>query len=177
MANETQLESTAATVLRGHNQRTQLLILGLLMLGEAAAVFFVAKAIGGDPATAAAHANSEPQEGKGAATGGEFSEVELADCRPSNKMSGKFVTFHIRVSGLVGAVDAERVKQMAEAKQARILDRVNYVIRSAELQHLNEPGLETVKRRLKQEFDRVFGDEELIKEVLIPEMLQSGSGL
>jgi flagellar basal body-associated protein FliL len=78
---------------------------------------------------------------------------------------------------LVASADAERAKQIAEANKARINDRVNVVIRSAEPKDLNEPGLETIKRRLKHELARVMGDEQLIQEILIPEFLQSGSGL
>ena len=106
-----------------------------------------------------------------------MAEVEVAECRPSNKMSGKFITFHLRVSVLVAAADVEQVEKMVKAKRARLLDRINFVVRSADPRHLNEPNLETVKRRLKHEFDRIFGDEELIEAVLIPQMLQSGSGV
>ncbi|MBI4717323.1 MAG: flagellar basal body-associated FliL family protein [Planctomycetes bacterium] len=103
--------------------------------------------------------------------------MELGECRPSNKMTGKNILFQLRVSILVGGSDQERAKKLVEAKQARIRDRINFVIRSAEPTYLNEPGLETIKRRIKHELDRVFDDNEIIREVLIPELLQSGSGL
>ena len=100
-------------------------------------------------------------------------EIELAECRPSNKLAGKLITFHIRVSGLVASKDLQDVKEMVEMKQGRIEDSVNIVIRSSEPKHFNEPGLETIKRRLKNELDRILGDPELIKGVLIPQFLQS----
>lgn len=106
-----------------------------------------------------------------------YAEVKLAECKTFNKETGKLVLFHIRVSVLVKAMDAERTRKTVEARQARIDDRVNTIIRSAEPRHLNEPGLETLKRRLKFELDRIFGDPRLVHEVLIPYLVQSGSGL
>lgn len=104
-------------------------------------------------------------------------EVKLAECKTFNKETGKLVLFHIRVSVLVASTEADRARKLVEAKQARIEDRVNTVIRSAEPRHLNEPGLETLKRRLKFELDRIFEDPRLVQEVLIPYLVQSGSGL
>ncbi len=106
-----------------------------------------------------------------------LAEVKLAECKTFNKETGKLVLFHIRVSVLVSAADGERAAKLVEARQARIDDRVNTVIRSAEPRHLNEPGLETLKRRLKFELDRMFGDPRLVQEVLIPYLVQTGSGL
>jgi flagellar basal body-associated protein FliL len=85
--------------------------------------------------------------------------------------------FQIRVLALVRSADRERMEKLAEDKKARLEDSVNTVIRSAELNELNEPGLETLKRRLKHELGRVFGDDQLITEVLIPQLLQSGPGV
>ena len=104
-------------------------------------------------------------------------EVKLAECKTFNKETGKLVLFHIRVSVLVAACEADRARRLVEAKQGRVDDRVNTVIRSAEPRHLNEPGLETLKRRLKFELDRIFEDPRLVQEVLIPYLVQSGSGL
>ena len=99
------------------------------------------------------------------------------ESRPSNKVSGKLITFRIVVSGLVAADDEEDVKVLVESSRYRLLDRLNFVIRSAELRHLNEPDPVTIKRRLKKEFDVIFGDETLLKEVLITEWQQSGLGI
>ena len=171
MADEVQ--GDAAAKAKGSGKMFAIMIVALLMIGEGAAVFFLAKSLGGAPV---------PTEGADVAEDEgemqpEFGEIELAKCRPSNKMSGKLIVFQMLVSGLVAPSDLERAKALTKANCSRILDRVNYIIRSAELQHLNEPGLETIKRRLKKEFDRIFSDDELIKEVLIPELLQSGRGI
>ena len=107
----------------------------------------------------------------------QFAEIAVSDCRPTNRESGRLVTFRMRVSVLVKAKDFEKVKALIEANKARIDDRINFVIRSADPTYLHEPTLETVKRRLKNEFDRLMGDDQIIEEILIPEMLASAPGL
>lgn len=156
-----------------------LVIVAMLMIGEGVGIYLIAKAMRAGPAPVEAGAGG-CVAGGGEGPGGaeqELAEVELGQCRPSNKMSGKFVSFQIRVSVLVPAAQCERVEDLVRTKQARLRDRINFVIRSAELKHLNEPGLETIKRRLKYEFDQVFNEEGMIQEVLIPELLQSGDGV
>ena len=66
---------------------------------------------------------------------------------------------------------------MARARRARLEDAVNVVIRSADPNHLDEPELGTIKRRLKYEIDRIFGDETVIQEIVIPLLLQSRPGV
>jgi len=156
------------------------LIVAVLMGLEGVGIFFVTKlVVAPQPSAAvAAEGHAATQEGETPAGRAQTTaEVELTDCRPSNRMSGRTFTFRLRVSGLVSAEDRERATALVEANRARITDRVNFVIRSAEPQQLNEPGLETVKRRMKHEIDLILGDEQLVKEILIPEMLQSGTGL
>ena len=101
-----------------------------------------------------------------------LAEIELAECRPGNSTSGKYISFNIRVSALVTSDDVERAKQLVKEKRSRIQDRINYVVRSAELKQLYEPGFETIRRRLKHEMDQLFDDDTLIKGILIPELLQ-----
>ncbi|MEK6797725.1 MAG: flagellar basal body-associated FliL family protein [Planctomycetota bacterium] len=172
-----------------------LIIVGSLMLGEGVAVFVLAKALllpppataeGGEEhadaeASASEEHGSESKGGEhglgGKADGHTTAEIELADCRPSNTMTGRLVTFRIHVSALVLQSDTEKAANLVKANQARINDRVNFIIRAAEPQHLKEPGLDTIKRKLKAELDRVLGEENLIKEVLVPDFLQSGPGV
>lgn len=152
------------------------IVVALLMGVEGVGVFFLAKAISPTPVAVLA-AGVEGEDGADSTGKNALIEVELADCRPSNMMGGKFITFDMRVSGLVAAEDVERAERLIRAKRARLEDGVNTVIRSAEPKHLNEPKLTTIKRRLKYEFDEIFGDDQLIKEVLIPKWLQSRRGV
>ena len=156
------------------------IVIAALMGIEGVAVFFVAKVfILPEPAAAVAAEDSAQKLGreKLAEEAVPTAEVPLTDCRPSNRVTGKLVTFRLRVTALVALEDKERTAALVEANEARITDRINFVIRSAEPQHLNEPGLETVKRRFKHEMDRILGNERLIREILIPQMLQSGPGV
>ena len=130
----------------------------------------------GEAANEDAH-SGEHGEGGTHGKAADTAEVDLAECRPNNMVTGRLIHFKIRVSALVGSADAERAAELIKANQSRIHDRVNYVIRSAEPHHLGEAGLETIKRRMKREIDTILGDEKLVKEILIPEMLQSGSGV
>ncbi|MFQ5461730.1 MAG: hypothetical protein ACE5E5_03790 [Phycisphaerae bacterium] len=155
----------------------QLAIIVSLMAAEGVGVFFVAQAMGPDPDQAAGAEMGEG-DGSGDIDGKpEYVEIELAQCRTSNKMSGKIINFQMRVTGLVLSEREEEAKELVKSNNSRIFDRLNFVIRSAEMRHLNEPELKTIKRRLKMEFDRIFGDPGLIQEIVIPELLQSGSGV
>lgn len=174
MADEVAPQADQKTKKKGRG--LTILIVAILMIGEGVAIFFLVKALNPTPVPAMAEGDGEGESEELLDTDA-LAEVELAECRPSNKMTGKFVTFHIRVSGLVSAEDADMVKEMVRARRARLEHAVNVIIRSAEPKHLNEPGLETLQRRLEHEIDRILGDENLIKQVLIPQMLQSGSGV
>lgn len=155
------------------SRRSALLIVLALMIGEGVAVFFVANALSPAPSPV----ESADGAGDDSAAIQDLAEIELADCRPSNKMAGRFVTYHIRVLGLVNAEQLTEIETMARSRRARLEDAVNVVIRSADPKHLDEPELGTIKRRLKNEFDRIFGDESLIQEIVIPQLLQSRPGV
>ena len=202
MSEKTSQEQPKAKPKRGK----LILIVAALMGLEGVGVFILVKALSSPPqiaeageheGVAEAHAddaaeeghakNAESEHGGDAKTGGKGekqaklslaqSEIELPECRPSNRETGKLILFRMRVSVLVSTPQVERAKALIDANKSKIHDRINYVIRSADPLHLNEPGLETIKRRIKQELDGVTGDADLIQEVLIPELLQSGYGL
>ena len=179
MANDP--ETTSATVETAARSRSRLvpfLVVAALMGIEGAGVFLLTKTISGQPEAAFGDTGGLPGSGEEQnPRDAEPAEVELAECRPTNPQSGKLITLHIRVIALVAAADREKVEEMVEAKKARIEDRVNTVIRSAAPKHLNEPGLETIRRRLHHELNEVFGDDQLIQQVLIPHLLLSGSGV
>ena len=175
MTDEGQDAKTAVSnAKKKNNKLIPVLVVALMMIGEGVAIFFLVKSISSNPVQALA---DKGDIGIDAFNGNRMAEVELAESRPSNRMAGKLVTFHIKVSGLVAAEDLTHAEELVETKQARLEDGVNIVIRSAEPKHLNEPGLQTIKRRLKYEIGRILGDDELIKEVLLPQVLQSGQGV
>lgn len=176
------------------SRKKSLLIVASLMLVEGVAIFFGTRMLAGpavataeeahasaeDHGAAEAHGHGGGHEGGGAKNApfeSEFGEITISECRTTNRESGRLITFRMRVSVLVKAAQLEKAKSLIESNRARIDDRINFVIRSADPAFLNEPTLETIKRRLKSELDRLMCDEHLIEEVLIPEMLASAPGL
>ena len=162
-----QSSSEAST---GKSRFVPILVVLALMVGEGVGITILIKAI--SPAPVVADAAEADGEGGDVTSDGSV-EIELAECRPSNRLSGKFVTFHIRVSALVPEDQYDFIEDLVRARKARIEDGVNTVIRSAEPKQLSEPGLDTLKRHLKKEFDRILGDDQLIQEVLVPQLLES----
>lgn len=175
MANE-QRDAAPAEKPRAKSRLAPALIVAALMGAEGIGVFFLAKAIGPDPAPALGAGSKHVGE-DGAGKDQAFAEVELTDCRPTNTLSGRFISFHIRVSALVSSADRERIEQLAQDNRARLEDGANTVIRGADPKYFDEPRLDTIRRRLKHEFGKIFNDDELVKEVLIPHFLQSTPGL
>ena len=176
MAEDAQAAGEAGTAKKGGKGKLiTLVIVATLMSVEGVGVYSLVKFTGGGPmASAAAEAENAAVPGKPIELPeDQEAEVEVLECRPSNRTVGKLITFHLRLSVLVRRENQELVQKLVEEKKGRLQDRVNYVIRSAQLKHLNEPGLETVRRQIKHEFDKVFGDDKLILAVLIPELLQS----
>lgn len=161
----------------GKKRLTGIIVVAALMALEGVGVFMLAKAISPEPVSTLAINAEGDTDGTKQTGDDDYAEIEIAECRPSNVMTGKFVTFHIRVSALVAADDVERAEGIVRSRRARLEDAVNTVIRSSDPKHFTEPGLESIKRRLKHEFDTVFGDNQLIRDVLIPQMLQSGPGV
>lgn len=160
-----------------------LIIVGGIMVAEAGLIFGVMKVVGASPADAnagemgeavAGEADSSDDQGEGA---GAVGEVLLVKTDAYNNRSGRLYIYHIQVSALVEAQHVSALEKLVEERQGTIEDRINTVIRGADPAHLNEPGLETLRRQIKFELDKVSGDPSLLLEVLIPKLLQSRSNL
>lgn len=176
MADE-RMESQAGTAKQGRRGRfLPLMIVVGLMIGEGVVIFVVTRALNREPLPAVAAQGAAGGQA-GVADHTDLAEIELAECKPTNRVTGKLISFHLRVSALVPLAEEQPIEQLIKEKRERIRDRVNFVIRSAEPSHLAEPGLETIKRRIKHEIDVLLGDDRIIRDVLIPEFLQSNSGV
>ena len=145
MADEVVMQPGAGR--RGGGRLMPLLIIAVLMVGEGIGIFLLANSLGANPSSAIGAEGAPPGAGGAVEDPNALAEVTLAECRPGNTASCKYISFSIRVSVLVAPGDRERVEQLVREKRARIEDRIKYVIRSAELRQLYEPGFETVKRR------------------------------
>lgn len=151
-------------------------IIAGLMLAEGLGIFVAMKTLGSDPEVV------EAGEGDGIGPDGmaeQAMDAELPICELDafNKKSGKLMMYHIEVVAVVNREQETGLKKLVELRRATIHDRITTVIRGADPKFLNEPGLETIRRQVKFELDKVFGDEKLINELLIPELLQSSSNL
>jgi flagellar basal body-associated protein FliL len=165
----------------------------VLMLAEGAGIFFVMRSMGSKPTAAAAagapeHGESggEKKEGEGGkkeagTEGGKGeatldAEVPICQIDGFNRTSGRQMMVRIEVVGIVAKEKEENLKKLVELRKATIGDRITTIIRAAEPRFLSEPGLETMRRQIKFELDKVFGDDKLINEILIPKLLQSAMG-
>jgi len=135
MADEKTEAASAAEPKSG--RRLSIVVVAALMLGEGAGVYMLANMLSPPPVSAEA----ADGEGDDSAKKADLAEIELAECRPSNRMAGRFITYHIRVLGLVDAARLDEIKSLAQARRARLEDAVNVVIRSADPKHLDEPEL------------------------------------
>lgn len=104
-------------------------------------------------------------------------ELPLVDCDAINRKSGQSIVVHISLSVRVSADDQEYAAKLVEKRQSTVKDRVQMILRSADPQHLNEPNLDTLKRQIQFELDKIFEDNELVLEVLITQILQTRSRL
>lgn len=148
-------------------------IIGIIMLVEGVGVYGLTRLMAPPPPAADASEDEDDAISDELFERDEYREIELSSCRPTNRNGAKTLTVSISVTALVREVDLEGMQKLVENMQGRIDDRVNFVVRSVDQRHLNEAGLEVIKRQLKHELDGIFGDEDLIVELLIPELLQT----
>ena len=70
-----------------------------------------------------------------------------------------------------GKLSEEHREEFAEklaAHENAVRDRLSCLIRSANPQHLNEPGLEVIRRQIMAELGKVLGGEKLFERILLP---------
>jgi flagellar basal body-associated protein FliL len=176
------------------------IIIVVVLLAEGAGVFVVTKMIYRPEAAKAAEVASEGGEGGGGEHGGgggggghgggggehgaaaagaadKESEIALPEIRAFNKREGRLFLVNAEVVLRINTEKLEHTKKMLENRKSTISDRLNTVIRSAEVSTLNEPTLETLRRQFRFELDTVLGDEQLILELLIPKFFQTPANL
>ncbi|MCC7293912.1 MAG: hypothetical protein IT449_17775 [Phycisphaerales bacterium] len=181
MASERQAEAAKEAAPPAKKSKMVLFILvGGMMLIEGVGVFALVNFLSHKPDEAAAETveavESEEHKKWEDPPDSQFAECVVADCRPTNVLTGKLVYYNVKVSILVDRQKLPGVQKMVEQNKSRLEDAVNTVVRSAEPKILNEPTLQTVKRQLKAELDRILGDDKIISEVLVPQLIQIGSG-
>ncbi len=139
-----------------------------VMVAEGGAVFMATRwlAPGPDPAAAAMNGSGEeaPSEAQDV-------EIVIADFMAPNAKKGRVIVYEMKVAARVARGDLERLGVLLEAQRLTINDRLNNVVRAADPQILIEDGLETLKRQMRFEVNRVLNEEDLIRAILIPKMM------
>lgn len=166
-------------------------LLGGVMVIEAAVLFVAFKAMGSKPADAegaALHAvdgahNDEEDASEADAPGGNGDagaaaaknpkrkySMAVLEFRAPNKVSGRMYLYDVAIEAQVMGKNFDSVQKKVEERKALISDRVRTIIAQSDPEKLNgqvEPGLETLKRQVKYQLDEIVGDG-VIEEVLIP---------
>jgi len=144
-------------------------IVAAIMLVEAGAIVVAMKLVGGAGPQVALAGGLELSEQPAQ---DEDVEVTIAELKAPNERAGQVFVFDVKVCALVPQKEQARFEQILERKKQTIADRLNQVIRSAEPQELSEEGLQTIRRQIRYVLAKIVGDEELIKEILIPRFMK-----
>lgn len=154
----------------GSNKLKILILLAVVTVGEAAVMYFLV------PAPAGTSEKTTAADGDGAAAdsadgifGEDVAEVEIDAFNVTNSKAadGSVVHISFQLHGVVPASETDAFDQAANsAHRARVRQAVDKVARSSSLEDLNDPGLNTIKRLIKEEINKVL-HKSYISEVVI----------
>jgi len=159
----------------GGGKKKSLIIVGVLMVAEAVAVFGVMKVF--NPAPEPVMAAEDDKDLEDPFNLEDAKEIEICEISAFNRKEGRLYVYNVKVSALISKDDEEKLDRFIKAREQSIKDRVQRVFRSADPTDLNDPSLEIIKRQIKFELNNLIGGADLIQEILIPKMLQSRANL
>ena len=81
---------------------------------------------------------------------------------------GQLFVYDLKVAAVVPKDKKEQAEQLVAQISAKITDRLIRVIRRAEPGQLREEDLGSLRRQIKYELDKLFEDDTIVREVLIP---------
>ncbi len=139
-----------------------------VMLAEGGAVFMATRWLSPGPDPAAAAMNGSGEEAPPEA---QEVEIVIADFMAPNAKKGRVLVYEMKVAARVARSDLERLEGLLEEQRLTINDRLNNIVRAADPQILIEDGLETLKRQMRFEVNKILNEEDLIKSILIPRMM------
>jgi flagellar basal body-associated protein FliL len=159
-------------------------LLGAVMVLEAAVLFAGFKMLGGGgPSTAAGAELATPDgDGHGDGHGGKTGkssdkkkavELLVLDFKAPNKASGRTFLYDVAIYAVARAEHEKHVKDTLKEREALIKDRIRTIIAQSDPEKLtggSEPGLETLRRQVKYQLDIILG-EGVIEEVLVPKCI------
>ena len=150
-------------------------VLGGVMLLEAVVLFAGFKILGSKPAPAAGAELSTTEGGEkgenGKSKGDKKTvEVQVVDFKALNRANGRMMLYSTSIFVVTKAENEEKVKDKFKDNKALIEDRIRTIIAESDPEKLgggSEPGLETLRRQVKYQLDRILGDG-IVEEVLVP---------
>jgi flagellar basal body-associated protein FliL len=155
-------------------------LLGGVMIIEAAVLFGVFKVMSKGPENAegaelhgktdGAHGEAGGEHGEGADAVPDQVELLAVEFRAPNKRTGRTFLYDVAIFVSVKGEKMEEAKKLLEQRKALITDRVRTIIAQSDPEKLgggSEPGLETLRRQVKFQLDEILG-EGMIEEVLVP---------
>jgi flagellar basal body-associated protein FliL len=165
-------------------------LLGGVMIIEAAVLFAGFKFLGGGAPKPAAGAelvnpDKKPAAGDSAAGAGNLApddpnkacEIQVLDFQSPNKANGRTYLYDVSIYVVTKLSVQDKVKAIIADREALIKDRVRTIIAESDPEKLgggSEPGLETFRRQVKYQLDEIVGDG-LIDDVLVPKCIPSRS--
>lgn len=129
-------------------------IVAILLIAEAAGMFFLLGATGKPKETEAAHvdAHGHPK----AASDGPV-EIQVVKERFPNNSTGRPWIWDAEVVVQVKSSEGDRIKAIVEGRAAEIRTGIGRIWRTAQQAHFNEPGLETLTRQVTAFLDEMLG--------------------
>ena len=149
------------------------MLLGAVMLLEAAVLFAGFKMLGGGGPSTAAGAELSTSEGNdhgdghGGGKAGKSAdkkkpiELLVLDFKAPNKASGRTFLYDVAIYVVTKADHEKQVKDTLKEREALIKDRIRTIIAQSDPEKLtggSEPGLETLRRQVKYQLDMILGE-------------------
>ena len=147
------------------------LIIGALMVAEAAGVYFVVSLINKKPAGAEAATLKKGDESKK----DEFVEIPIVEDHFQNMQTGRVWVWDASITIRVRKKYEAAVNKMIQERVAEIHEGIATIYRRATAAQLKEPGLETINRQIHSYLDGILGKDDTgeeptpyLERVLIP---------
>ncbi len=157
-----------------------LLIAGIVMLVIVVQIVVTMMLLPGHKSSGGGDHKSESKEhatdehhggGEGEAAEGEFAEVTLGDYSFSNSTAVPGIIIHVdfKLSAVATSKMASSLESQLKVHQMRVREKVNKIVRSSNLDELNDPNLGTIKRLIKEDINRLLRKTYVV-EVIITDM-------
>lgn len=101
----------------------------------------------------------------------EYSEIEVASLRVPHSSGTRNVLYNVKIVVTVHHDKEADFKLILDKRKFTIEDAISRAIQEAPDLELEEPGKESLKRKIRFVLGRIILDESMIQEVLIPQMM------